>query len=423
MLRGLKSAASFSWDRGGMVLTWLKKRENKMIAATATLLTAAYCALSLKEEYGWLADNFVLDDLVQKKMSGVSGFFAGLRQLKLLLDAAPDFVAQLPAAQKVIEFFDVTIKNDDELSQLLDVLESDEFKKNELLFTNQGKVLLAFDLMYNVKDRLVPLMIALGELDAYRSIAHLYTEHLSKRVTYCFAKYKKDTAPSIKMDQFWNPFVDAAKVIANDLLLYGPDARNMVITGPNAGGKSTLIKAIALNLLLAQSLGIAAADFMEFTPFYSIATYLNVVDDIAAGNSLFKAQVLRAQQIIELVEKTPAGQFSFSALDEMFNGTSSKESKVAAFSVAKHISRFDSSVAVFATHFPLLTTLADQEKAFANYKVSVEVDPTRGIHYPFKLEKGISHQHIALEILRQEGYAGTIIDEALSLMRPAAPAA
>ncbi len=217
------------------------------------------------------------------------------------------------------------------------------------------------------------------------------------------------------MKHFWNPFIHHSLVIANDLDL-NPEHRNMVITGPNAGGKSTLIKAIAINLLLAQSLCIAAADSCTITPFYSIGTYLNVIDNIASGNSLFKAQVLRAQQMVDLVEKTPPHEHSFLALDEMFNGTSATESKVIAYSVGKHIGQFARSICILATHFPLLTHLANELSSFSNYKVSVDIDPVLGIHYPFKLERGSSTQHIALDILRQEGYACSIVDEALALL-------
>jgi DNA mismatch repair ATPase MutS len=221
------------------------------------------------------------------------------------------------------------------------------------------------------------------------------------------------------MKNFWNPFINPAKVVSNDLNLQGPDRRNMIITGPNAGGKSTLIKAVPINLILSQSIGLTAASYAEITPFYSIATYLNIVDDIAAGNSLFKAQVLRAQEMINLVEQTQSNKFSFVALDEMFNGTSAKESMAAAYSVVKHIGQYPNNISIVATHFPLLTNLEGEIDAFANYKVSVEVDDKKGIYYPFKLEHGSSTQHVALNILRQEGYDCTILAEATEILKTA----
>jgi DNA mismatch repair protein MutS len=255
----------------------------------------------------------------------------------------------------------------------------------------------------------------LGDLEAYISCARLYSESQSKQVQFCFVEYAQEKNPLIQMENFWNPMIAPEKVIANDLYLSGPFKRNMIITGPNAGGKSTLIKSIPVNLILAQTIGIAAASSATITPFFSIATYLNIVDDLAAGNSLFKAQVLRAQEIVNLVESTPACQFSFVALDEMFNGTSAKESTAAAYSVINHIGKNENNICVVATHFPLLTKLAENSSAFENYKVSVNVSGT-GIHYPFKLEKGISYQHVALDILKQDGYDFSILDEASKIL-------
>ena len=397
------------------MLGLLSSAQNRALAGTATLIAGIYCALSCKEDYDWAADNVILDTCVQQKLFAIAQFFDTLTTFKQTLDLAA--LPAFPAAQKIADFFEETLITDPDLLQLIELLRTSTFQGKPSFFTQQGRVLLAFRLLYKTKEKIEPLLLALGEIDAYLSVARLYNEHRGQPHGFCFVQYHESPTPFLDMKQFWNPFINPKKVIANDLTLQAPLERNMVITGPNAGGKSTLIKAIAINLILAQSLCIAAAQQMIFTPFYYIGTYLNVVDNIAAGNSLFKAQVLRAQHMVDLVEETPKNSFSFIALDEMFNGTSAKESKVIACSVAKHMSQFENSICVLATHFPLLTQLAHEPTAFVNYKVSVDVSPETGIHYPFKLEKGSSDQHIALDILRQEGYACSIVDEALSRLQ------
>ena len=105
----------------------------------------------------------------------------------------------------------------------------------------------------------------------------------------------------------------------------------------------------------------------------------------------------------------------FIAIDEMFNGTSTKEAKAAAFSVAKHLGSFSNCMSVIATHFPLLTTLENDTDSFTNYKVSV-TKTENGLNYPYKLSLGISDQHIALDILRQEGFSSSILVDAQKLL-------
>jgi len=389
---------------------------NRLVTSSMAALAGVLCGLGCKEEYEWFRDNFVLDECLQKKMISVARFFNTITKLDALLVHDADFMKLSPAAHRLHHLIHKELR-DPRVQELFQFFGSSTLQGAPFIFAYQGRVLAAFKLLYEMKEKFEPLLMTLGELDAYRSCAYLYKEFEHARVRFCFTDYKSNEQPCIIFHQFWNPFVSTDSVVSNTIELCGPHARNLVITGPNAGGKSTLIKAIPINLILSQSIGLAAASYAQITPFYSIATYLNIIDDIAAGNSLFKAQVLRAQEMINAVEQAHAKNgFSFIALDEMFNGTSAKESMAIAYSVVKHIGSFRNTMSLIATHFPLLTTLEAQDPAFVNYKVSVKVDERLGIQYPFTLKKGASNQHIALDILRQEGYDLAIVSRASEIL-------
>lgn len=400
---------------GGRLIAFLSSLESPwMDVGALSLIGALSCGFSCKDDYEWMRDNVILDLLLQKKMIHIAHFFRNVMQLNQLLEKHPNFIKTCDAAAKITDFMH-NEAHTQAMAQFLEFCKTSTLQGDESFFSYHGRVLVAFKLIYECKEMISSLLHAIGQLDAYISCARLINEFKDTHVTFCFVNYKQDMHPSICMSDFWNPMIDPEKVVVNTIQLQGPQQRNIIITGPNAGGKSTLIKAIPINLICAQTIGIAAARFAEITPFTTIATYLNITDDIASGNSLFKAQVLRAQEMVNLVENTPTGQFSFVALDEMFNGTSAHESTAAAYSVINHIGKSENNICVVATHFPLLTQLEEKSPAFANYKVSVNVDET-GIQYPFKLEKGISHQHIALDILKQEGYDCKIIDEASQIL-------
>ena len=212
--------------------------------------------------------------------------------------------------------------------------------------------------------------------------------------------------------EVWNRRGEKVRTIA-DVPMGDTVPINGVLTGPNEGGKSTMLKALTLCLQLAQTTGIAPAAAMTFTPFHSIDTYLNITDDIGAGNSLFKAEVLRTQQLIDRVATATPGQFNF---DEIFNGTSPVEGTAAAYSVAKHLGQFPNSMCMVPTHFPLLTQLETETTTFCNYKVSVNQFRDGSIGYPYKLEHGISNQHVALDILRNQGFDSNLVEEARSIV-------
>ena len=285
------------------------------------------------------------------------------------------------------------------------------------MFSLVGRVLATFRLMHEQKDQLSQAFIALGEVDAYLSIARLFKEGGGRPNGWCFAEFVSNTEePSIELENFWNPFLDPEVAIANSITFgINGNPRTLIITGPNAGGKSTIMmKGVPLCLLLAQSFGIAPATKARFTPFAKIMTYLNITDDIAAGNSHFKAGVLRAQKIVEMAKGLKAGEFAFVAVDEVFNGTTYKEGQAAAYSLIEYLGKHPQILCATATHFPLISRLEAETSGalFKNYKVSVLYDDKGHIVYPFKLEEGISHQNVALDILKEEGFEGDFLKRA-----------
>ena len=163
-----------------------------------------------------------------------------------------------------------------------------------------------------------------GEIDVYVSLADkISTYDGNTYAAYCFVDFIEESdKPILEVQNFWHPFIDAEKIVSNSVSLNTGNERNMIITGPNTGGKSTTMKALASSVLLAQTFGIAPASSMRMTPFGVICTYLNISDDISSGLSLFKAEVKRFQDLMKATKKLPNGSFAFVILDEIFTGTS-----------------------------------------------------------------------------------------------------
>jgi DNA mismatch repair protein MutS len=165
-------------------------------------------------------------------------------------------------------------------------------------------------------------------------------------------------------------------------------------------------------------LGICPATCCSFTPFANIITYLNITDDIAAGKSHFKAGVARAQDLMTMLANLKPGEFSLAAIDELFNGTSYAEGQAAAYCLIELMGTYQQTINVTATHFPRITGLEQQSpELFKNYMVTVTFDRNGTIIYPFKLEPGCAQQHIALDILEQEGFGAAFVKRARSLLK------
>lgn len=360
----------------------------------------------------------------------------------------------------------------DSFNDLLGILETSLFKAQKPSESYPGRVIAAYRLVHKYKKQILPAIIALSEFDMYMSIAQLSQEkYLPYEEAYAlfnrimlenqhmlndvFSSYKLDTivddemkkhespnetkfcfpelslsdqGPSLAFEGFWNPLVhtsgkdfvrkaETTSAVVNSLELGGDMyPRNVIITGPNGGGKSTIMKAALLAVILAQSIGIAPAQLMKFTPFAKICAYLNITDDIAAGASLFNAAALRAAKLLKKVENVPDGQMSLTVFDELFNGTSPREGQALAYALIKEIGTKLHNICILTTHFHYITKLEEEDaNNFVNYQVSAEIDQIGDhtqITYPYKLEPGISRQCIAFHVLRTKGLPETLLQEA-----------
>jgi DNA mismatch repair protein MutS len=195
--------------------------------------------------------------------------------------------------------------------------------------------------------------------------------------------------------------------VANDVQLGGASKPNsMIITGPNAGGKSTFVKALFTNIVLAQAFGVTTCSQMQLTPFEHISTQMNVPDS-NGKESLFQAEMNRCKQKLDLAK---AGGFTAIALDEIFSSTEPVEGIAAAYAVAKRIGSYANVMAVVSTHYHYLTNLAKVED-YENYRMTC----TDELEFSYTLEKGVSERHIALDLMKQSGFDARLIDSAMRI--------
>jgi hypothetical protein len=361
--------------------------------------------------YAYSAYNAVVDaklkqDIINHlhtRMIAVATYIKALKALYELVKNNP-ILSSIPGMEALADLSDPLSKLSADCKKLLELLDYDTFTGQATIFSLTGRVLAAHRLMQKVKEELVPACAAAGRIDSYLSVAKLYQRFTFTSARFCFPAFIENaTAPVLKAVAFWNPFIDAYVVVTNNLELgVNKNPNNIILTGPNTGGKSTVIKGLIINVLLAQTLGIAPAEELVITPFANLNCYLNITDDLTAGTSLFKAEVLRAKALINAVRNLGLNEFSFTIIDEVFSGTSPKEGEEAALMFAQELGAMDKSLCSIATHFPRLTNELSSDH-FKNYKVTVYKDDNDNWVRPYKLEEGKSLLNIAMDLLREEG--------------------
>ena len=128
----------------------------------------------------------------------------------------------------------------------------------------------------------------------YYLIPPFITNNSNNDHPYSYTTYKKKSKPELNIKDLWHPYLIEDNVVKNSIIM----KNNLLITGPNAAGKSTFIKSVIINILLSQTIGINSCSLFEITPFHLIETYLHI-PDVKGKSSLFEAEMFRSKEYIE----------------------------------------------------------------------------------------------------------------------------
>lgn len=270
---------------------------------------------------------------------------------------------------------------------------------------SKGTVLACNALIEDSSKKIKRVLRAVGDLDASLSIAKLVKESQQNPVQYSMVEYLEDDKPRVQLNDFWNPVVDPHVVVPNSIELgskQGPST--IVVTGPNTGGKSTIVKGLVANLWLSHTLGIAPSSKACMTPFATLDSSMNIVDNTANGISLFAAEIERAALLRSKLEslESKKGKFGFFAFDEMFKGTDPAQAQLATTDCIKELASCRNSLAVVATHFKEdIDSLEEKTQgACKNFKVDIKQTGEK-LERTFKLEPGVSRTNVARYLLNE----------------------
>ena len=273
--------------------------------------------------------------------------------------------------------------------------------------TNFGKQLHCYK--HARKDVVSSMLIKIYMLDYIRGCVCF-----KRSQKYSFVEYDRGSArPYTHLLGLKHPCLNPTSVVSNDCKI-GP--QSIIITGPNAGGKSTFIKSVLINSILSQTMGIATASHCKTTVYKNIMSQINI-PDCKGKESLFEAEMHRCAKNLDILDKTNKDQeFTLIIMDEIFNSTNPIEGIAGAFAIGKRISTYENCVLLFTTHYVYLTKLQKlPTKRFVNYRMNVNISTDGSIAFPYKLEKGVSKQYIALELLRKNGFDDELMNDAIAI--------
>jgi hypothetical protein len=185
--------------------------------------------------------------------------------------------------------------------------------------------------------------------------------------------------------------------------------KHLIITGPNAAGKTTLLKTTIFNIIISQQIGYGFYQKANIVPYDLIHCYINI-PDTSARDSLFQAEAKRCKDILSKIESNTFSKLRhFCVFDELYSGTNPYEAISSAHAYLKYLNKYDNVNFVLTTHFLELCRRLEKEQNIHNYHMKIET-VNDDFKYTYKLEKGISYIKGGIKVLRDLEYPLEIIN-------------
>jgi DNA mismatch repair protein MutS len=199
------------------------------------------------------------------------------------------------------------------------------------------------------------------------------------------------------------------KFVPNDVHLT-PDARVIVLTGPNMAGKSTILRQVGLIALMAHVGSFVPAAEAEIGVIDKLFTRVGASDNLARGQSTFMVEMAETSAILHT-----ATERSLVLLDEIGRGTSTYDGVSIAWSVTEHLHDVTGCKTIFATHYHELTQLSEELAALRNFNVAVREVGER-ILFVHRLEPGGADRSYGIEVGRLAGLPAPVLERAKKLL-------
>ena len=190
-----------------------------------------------------------------------------------------------------------------------------------------------------------------------------------------------ENSRAVEANNIGHPLLSNDDRVSNDLIL---DNNIFIVSGSNMSGKTTFLRTVGINIVLARTGGFVCASTMQLA-LMSVATSMRLADDLSSGISTFYAELKRIKAVIEQVKAQPNTVF---LIDEIFRGTNSIDRLAGARGVIEKLDSLN-AIGLLSTHDLELCELVNTFTRIKNYSFS-EIYKQDEIHFDYKINSGKS---------------------------------
>ena len=241
-------------------------------------------------------------------------------------------------------------------------------------------------------------LAALGEIEALAALATLAHDHPD----WVFPDVAAGT-DRVAAEALGHPLLPDDQRVNNSVAL-GPAQSLLFVTGSNMSGKSTLLRALGLNIVLAQAGAPVCARSLRLPPA-DLRTSIRVQDSLARGISYFMAELNRLKSIVDAATQPPSGRITVYLLDEILHGTNSAERRIAARRVLAHLLELGAIGAVTSHDLDLVqgSELEGRSHPVHFREHFRSVNGKSVMEFDYRLREGLAPSTNALKLLELAG--------------------
>jgi hypothetical protein len=236
-------------------------------------------------------------------------------------------------------------------------------------------------------------LAAVGEFEALSSLASYAYEHPQ----YPFPELVEDE-PSFEGEGLGHPLIPESRNVRTDLSLSNEMLRVLIVSGSNMSGKSTLLRTVGTNTVLALAGAPVRARSLRLSPL-QVGASIRVQDSLQAGASRFYAEITRLRQVLELTKETLPVLF---LLDEILHGTNSHDRRIGAEGVVRGLVE-RGAIGLVTTHDLALARIAEELAPHADNVHFEDYLEGGKMTFDYRLRPGVVQRSNALELMRSVG--------------------
>jgi hypothetical protein len=281
-----------------------------------------------------------------------------------------------------------------------------------------GELLRAYYIIYSRDDYAEALQYSFGFEGYINNLLGLYENINLGRIAICDFISEEDISGN---NSTYFQEIYYAPHLSEDFITNSFDfSRNIVLTGPNASGKTTFLKSALMNVIFSQQLGLGFYSGGSIRPYTHIHSYLNI-PDTSARDSLFQAESRRCKEIIDAIEEGSSRRH-LCTFDELYSGTNPEEATKAAYSFLNYLDKRENVDFILTTHYVGVCERIEKningkeennkQSKIGLYKMDAVINEENGdIKYNYKIVEGISRIQGAMQVLKDMEYPYEILDD------------